>query len=245
MPRSKSPLSSPLFRSIIVAAIVASTIALGSIGATFKADSKPGVIMHLPSRVGDFIGYDQEISEGERTILPADTQFARKSYENFDGDTVIASIVLSGAEKRSIHRPEICLPAQGWQFTDIQRTTIPLKSGRPLEVTVLSIKRPAAISPTKTINIRGYYLYWFVGDGITTPSHFKRLFRTSWDKVFHNINHRWAYVIAYSIITEDIRPNGKTPEQTLTMLKDFVREIVPHFQISEMESPPQSISQSN
>jgi hypothetical protein len=233
------------FRAVVVLAVVIITISLCFIGTAYETQSKPGVIMHLPSRVGDFIGYDQEISEGERTILPADTQFARKRYQNLDGDEIIASIVLSGTEKRSIHRPEICLPAQGWQNTGSQRISIPLKSGRDIEVTALNIMRPISVNPQKTINIRGYYLYWFVGDRMTTPSHFKRVFHTSWDKVFHNINHRWAYVIAYSIITEDIRPNGKNPEQTLTILKDFIREIVPHFQISEMDPLTPSISQSN
>lgn len=225
-------------RAIIVLIPVVITIALCFIGAAYETQSQPGVVMTLPERIADFTGYDQEISEGERVLLPADTQFVRKLYENFEGDKIIASIILSGAEKRSIHRPEICLPAQGWQNTGSFRLPIPLKSGRTLDVTALSIKRPHPVSPTQTINIRGYYLYWFVGDKMTTPSHFKRIFHTSWDKVFHNINHRWAYVIAYSVITEDIQRFGKNAEQTLTMLKDFVREIVPYFQISEMDNAP-------
>ncbi|MCS7063085.1 MAG: EpsI family protein [Methylacidiphilales bacterium] len=227
--------TSPL-RSGIILLVVLFTVGLCLVGTTYEVSTKPGVIMYLPTRVLDFIGYEQEISEGERAILPPDTEFARKSYENFEGDTIIASIILSGAEKRSIHRPEICLPAQGWQNTGSRRISIPLKSGRQLEVTALSIMRPLVVGPKQTLNIRGYYLYWFVGDGMTTPSHFWRVFHTSWDKVFHNINHRWAYVIAYSIITQDLRPDGKNPEQTLSMLTDFVREIVPHFQISEMEN---------
>ena len=56
-------------------------------------------------------------------------------------EAVFVSIVLSGAEKRSIHRPEVCLPAQGWQIRSAHGREVRLDDGRTLPVTVLTVAR--------------------------------------------------------------------------------------------------------
>ena len=66
-------------------------------------------------------GYKVQESEAERKILAADTRFSKARYTPVkrvpweeQKPAVEVSIVFSGQEmNNSIHRPEVCLPAQG------------------------------------------------------------------------------------------------------------------------------------
>ena len=82
--------------------------------------------------------------------------------------------------------------------------------------------------------VSSYYMYWFVGQNVSTPYHWERIWRTTWDLVFHHINHRWAYVFVSATITEGMVSHGKNGAETLDMLKGFAREIVPSFQKTDL-----------
>jgi hypothetical protein len=201
---------------------------------------KAGVVMHLPGYVSSgagFVGTTAEVSEAERYILPKDTEFARKDYRDFPSqDDIFCGIVLSGAGQQSIHRPEVCLVAQGWNITDQEDIPIKLDSGRTLTVRNLTIKRVETINGQPVTLVR-YNMYWFVGENVTTPYHYMRIFLSSWDRIVHNRAHRWAYVTVASLITKDLEPNGMDAAQTKAMMIDFIRHIVPTFQKSEMTDP--------
>ncbi len=97
-----------------------------------------GIKLELPQFVGKWYGVDQAITERELAMLAADTEFARKVYTDATGNVIFVSIVLSGADlDNSIHRPERCLPAQGWTIADTRSLPLPLESGKKLEVTRL------------------------------------------------------------------------------------------------------------
>lgn len=223
-----------IVRIVVVTAAVALTIALCLRSSDLNTSAESGVITELPDQVGNYFGNTEEISEAEKKILPGDTVIVRKTYENIAGDRISCSIVLAGGEKRSIHRPEICLPAQGWSIVSGRIIPVPLKSGENLDVMELNLSRPIEIQPNVFRPLRSEFLYWFVGKDITTADHKVRIFKTSWDRVFHRVNHRWAYIIVSSIVTDSIRQGGKTEAETQKMLKDFIAEIVPTFQKSEM-----------
>src|SRR5213592_2159864 len=88
-----------------------------------------GIELQLPEFVGDWHGVEQEASKGERDILGPDTQFARKVYKK-GTDEIFVSIVVSGPDMNtSIHRPERCLPAQGWTVADSRAVSVVLPSG--------------------------------------------------------------------------------------------------------------------
>lgn len=186
-----------------------------------------GVIMTLPDQVGTFTGEDQPVSDAEIRMLPKDTGFAKKAYKDASGDQISSQIVLAGGEKRSIHRPEICLPAQGWNLKYGEAIPITLDDGRTLDVMRLVISRPVEIRPGTTKELTSIFLYWFVGKNMTTPYHWMRLAHTNWDKVVHNVNHRWAYVIVSAPVLQGFAPNGKNQDETMDMLKKFVGEIAP------------------
>lgn len=236
-PLSKAGQRALVTNVVIVVVLVAITVGLCLKAQELNTTSEAGVLMQLPDSVGDYWGEREEISEAEKTILPGDTEIIRKKYTDLEGNQIFCSIVLSGGEKRSIHRPEICLPAQGWTIGAGKIEPIELKSGKTLDVMDLSLSRSREIAPGELRTLRSQFMYWFVGKDKTTPRHWDRIITTSWDRVFHKTNHRWAYVLASAAVTDNLRKNGKTAEQTTEMLEKFVREIVPTFQKSEMSDP--------
>ena len=202
-----------------------------------KADGEAGVVMQLPDAIGELYGHDQAVSSAELYILPKDTTFARKTYGPPGAEDplrILCSIILSGAERRSIHRPERCLPAQGWRIDGSHTETIPLASGRNLNVTALLLEKPVPLTNGTTLIRRQYFLYWFVGKNIATPSQTTRILMTYWDMLIHRVNQRWAYVIVAKDIGQSWDPTGETPEQTLDELKQFIRVSVPYFMKTEM-----------
>jgi hypothetical protein len=195
---------------------------------------KAGVILDLPVIVGDYFGRDGVITQAELDILPKDTEFARREYEDSHGRHIKCSIILSGSEQRSIHRPEGCLVAQGWTISGQDNIPIPLPSGHTLLARRLMLQRQAPGPDNQMVTIQGYFIYWFVGQNVTTPSHFYRILLSNWDRVIHNRAHRWAYVSVFSEFAPDEALEGWDAAQTQKALTDFTSQIVPTFQIDEM-----------
>jgi hypothetical protein len=195
---------------------------------------RAGVIMDLPVFVGDYFGKKGEITKVELAILPKDTELVRRYYADNAGHQISCSIVLSGSEQRSIHRPEGCLEGQGWTITGQRYLPITLLSGHKLTARELTLQQRVTAPNGDIVTIRAFYVYWFVGDKVTTPSEIKRVLLSNWDRVIHNRAHRWAYVSFFSMITDNLQPNGLNPQQTEDLLVDFTKQIVPKFQVDEM-----------
>ncbi len=90
----------------------------GKTGVVLAADGINPV--ELPAFLGtEWIGRRAEVTAVEREILPPDTGFARKNYVAVADPArpVFLSVVLSGRDRTSIHRPELCLVGQGWTIT--------------------------------------------------------------------------------------------------------------------------------
>jgi len=232
----------PWWRSATLAVLAALTVWLCRESAPPDITPEAGVIMDLPTLVGEWWGTDEPVSPSELALLPGDTEFAKKIYQDLRGDTLTAQVVLSGGEKRSIHRPEVCLPAQGWTIQSGEVVPVMLSNGRTLDVMKLTLTRQIEVAPGERRTLKSYFLYWFVGKDTTTPYHWVRLAKTNWDMVTKKLQHRWAYVIVSAPVLEGFKPGAKSDQQTLDMLKDFIRQAVPKFQLSEMpqDERPQS-----
>jgi EpsI family protein len=204
--------------------------------------AEAGVVMALPDEVridnmdgGHFYGTPAKVSDAELHILPHDTQFERKDYDDFHGHHIFFSIVLSGVQQYTIHPPEVCLVAQGWTIAGQEDIPVDLSSGHRLMVRNLRIQRQALNAQHESVTVHANYMFWYVADNLTTQSHLERNLRSSWDRVVHNRDHRWAYVIAMSAITDNLEPHGMNSDQTRDLLTRFIREIVPTFQKSELQ----------
>jgi hypothetical protein len=196
-------------------------------GGTPKSASESGVKMLLPDKLRGMNGTPSAISEGERAILPKDTEIAKMVYQSPAGAPVSVQVVLSGGEKRSIHRPEICLPAQGWILESGGVVPVRLSNGRRLDVMRLTAKRTVTLNNGSRVKLENIFYYWFVGRGITTPYHLERILLTNLDMVFRNVNHRWAYVVVSAPVLMGLVPGGMDQGQTDGMLHDAVRELAP------------------
>ena len=125
--------------------------------------------------------------------LPKDTRFIKSLYTNAAGDTIVVSVVLSGRERESIHRPERCLVGQGNSIVSSHVLAVPVAGRKPMGVMVMETTRPLDIKSRRGES-NGYYAYWFVGLGRDTPYHLERMFWLGWDRIVHSVAHKWAYI---------------------------------------------------
>ena len=137
-------------------------------------------------RLGEIAGYEsQEFgpTEAERTMLPEDTQITKRVYTAQNGEWYQVSVVIGGSSKGSIHRPELCLPSQGFLMTNPRTLQAAGTEWRALTL--------AGGSGHDSI---GFAYTFFNQEGYRTSSHVKRIFRDVCDRSFLNRIDRWVMV---------------------------------------------------
>ena len=135
------------------------------------------------------------ITLAENRILPKDTVILKRIYESSIGQSMAVSVVISGSEQRSIHRPQQCLPAQGFTIEGSRVVTVDDIPGRaPLDVMVLDARTRYVDAGGRAREHHVAYAYWFIGDDRETPYHLQRLFWMGADRLLRGVAHRWAYV---------------------------------------------------
>ncbi len=175
-----------------------------------QVDPRPGVRLApngldpvaLPNYLGlDWAGQTAPVTPVEREVLPADTGFSRKNYVSLadKNQQVFLSLVLSGRDRTSIHRPEICLVGQGWTIRGAEARTLKGPGGAALPVTLLRIEREASLRDGRKIVVPAVFVYWFVGGERVVASHWERLAWSAYDRLVRQRNHRWAYIVAQSL----------------------------------------------
>jgi EpsI family protein len=187
--------------------------------------------MELPEMLGGWEGKDSAVTQKERDILASDTEFCRKVYDDGFGNQVLVSIVLSGHElDQSIHRPERCLPAQGWSVEDSKRLSLPVAAapGGMLPVTRLHNLRQTTFNG-QVVNVYNLNYYWFIGYSDITASHFEREYIDMKDRLLHGYNQRWAYITVASNVTKGLPgvEGGKDEAQTDAMLQEIIERVFP------------------
>ncbi len=213
--------------------VILELVLLGGLAGVFlvpKTDQlqPPGIVVTLPQFVNDWYGVDQAVSQGERDILGPDTEFARKVYTNGRGGTIFVSIVLSGPDMNtSIHRPERCLPAQGWTIVHSETQAVPTGHGELPATRLLNMRsvQEGTGGPSRPVYNLTYY--WFVGRAEITPSHLQRTFIDMRDRLLKGQNQRWAYVTVSSVVSEGLTTFGRTEKQTDADLQRFIAELSP------------------
>ncbi|MCX7824454.1 MAG: EpsI family protein [Verrucomicrobiae bacterium] len=223
---------------LVLIVLLAATLGLTAFAGKVTHVSEAGIVMSLPPRLGDWVGEPAEVTERERLGLPRDTEFERKRYWDAFGHEVYCSIVLAGKDSRSIHRPETCLPAQGWAILDARYENVPVDAPGLSSVTVRALKTFFRLPESKGAGgVTRLTYYWFVGKDRMTASHVQRIIWNSLDRVLHNVNHRWAYLTVSSVV-----PPGATAEknrilelQVRQLLRDFVGRLMPELKRS---APP-------
>ncbi len=180
----------------------------------------------LPAFVGtEWIGRRTEVTPVEREILPPDTGFSRKLYVSVADPAVqvFLSIVLSGRDRTSIHRPELCLVGQGWTINAATRHEFrhPGRPGATFPATVLRVQREV-MSPRGKVLVPQLVVYWFVNRDTVVASHAERLLRDAWDRLRLR-GDRWAYVLLQADAT-----GGEA--QALARMQEVLDRTLPAFQ---------------
>ncbi len=170
------------------------------------------------------------VSFAEKEILPADTFLRKKQYTSPAGEIIFVSLVLSGKERTSIHRPEECLVGQGNEVVAHNIISVPLPGRAPLDVMLVDIFSHLRDPRGRPFTIARFYAYWFVGKDRETPSHARRLFWMAYDRVVHNVAHRWAYVAV-----SGVREMNSTVYQN--KVAQFIKDLYPQM-VLDPERPP-------
>ena len=159
------------------------------------------------------------MSWAEYGVLPKDTEFIKSAFTNEAGSRLFTSIVLSGQDRSSIHRPQRCLKGQGNTIMDERVFEVPMEGRKPLKVAVIEVEslRNTVDGPQTRY---GYYAYWFVGQDRETASHYSRMFWLGWDRVVRSVSHRWAYIS----VQGEREVEGREYEQEIA---DFLQLIYP------------------
>lgn len=182
----------------------------------------------LPNLLGiDWAGREAAVTDVERATLPADTGYSRKMYVSLRNRDVgvFLSIVLSGRDRTSIHRPEICLVGQGWTIKGRTRHRFawPGRSDVAVPATVLRLEREVTDREGRVVKVPALFAYWFVGADKVVATHIGRMLHSSWDRLAEFQAHRWAYVVAQTTAFD-----GETA--ALARLQDVLSDALPSFQ---------------
>lgn len=232
----------------------------GKAGIKFEEGPTGEEIMYLPDCVGDWVGerilYCQNpdcgkawsvkelqdlticpdcggrldaLTQAEKDALPIDTEMVKKRYEKGD-EEVFVNIVLSGKSRSSIHRPQRCLVAQGSTIEDAETLGIAVGEGEEVDVRLIRNTRHVKVSKQKEIAIERFFVYWFIGRGRETESHWERMAMMAMDRVFSNVAHRWAYIsISGAPQSEDT-----TKEEYLEEIKQFISDLHPQIVLEDV-----------
>jgi len=126
-------------------------------------------------------------------VLPADTEIRRAVYSS-GGNTFVVTAVVSGSSRSSIHRPELCLPSQGYEMSSPRDLLIDGVGWRAMSVSGGGV--PSRFAYT-----------FFNQAGYRTTSHVARIFRDVLDRSFLGRIDRWTMVTvsAQKVSERDLR----------------------------------------
>ena len=191
------------------------------------------IVMSLPLIVDDWYGRKLEVSTLEKKSLATDTEQEKAEYQRYapdkpgEVDLLNAFIVLSGDDmNNSIHRPERCLPAQGYILESRGEKEIDLGDGRVLKAMRL-VSHHSTIKAPNGSNMPNLTYYWFVGAKEITNGHYSRTFIDMRDRLFTGANQRWAYVTVQANFDIDWSPQiaHRTEEEADNMIGEYIKKV--------------------
>ena len=185
-------------------------------------------VVDLPAQVLDWTSVAMPISTQVVKWLPSDTVYGQRLYSAPDGSQLQMNVVLMGADRTSIHKPEYCLPSQGVTIDSRETRSITIRSPHEysLPVTVFRLTRETQHPDGRKVLDRMLYVFWFVADDQLTPDHNERMRWMARDLITRLTLQRWAYVSCMV---------GAVPgqeEKAFARVGEFLAEAVPKFQLA-------------
>lgn len=172
------------------------------------------------------------ITKEELDMLPPDTTYGRRRYTAPDGFTCAVNVVLMGADRTSIHKPEYCLPGQGFRIVSQTPEVIRMEKPHPYDLPVRRIvaERTARLEDGREVTLRALYVFWFMSDARITDDHLTRMWWMTEDVLRTGTLPRWAYASYFSVGL----PGQE--EAIYRRIVELIRATVPEFQV--VAGPP-------
>lgn len=149
----------------------------------------------------------------EKALLPASTLMMKKVYTNPSNEPVLVSVVISGTDRLSIHRPQNCLPGHGFNISKTERIPVKVGGMDDLVITLLKLEKKDDVSDSSKSHGRfASMAYWYFGGKHETPYQSSMMFWMAYDRIFHDKAERWAYIS----ILKARKGNSDSHEDNLT-----------------------------
>lgn len=126
----------------------------------------------------------------EKAILPPDTIIRHGRFVRDNNLQFQASIIVAGESRASLHKPEWCLPGQGYRIADRSLMEIPLSKDDNMSVVLLSLEKDSSFGYSS----KAHMAYWFVGHSKVTHSRVQMVFDMFLERLIKRKAMRWAYV---------------------------------------------------
>lgn len=203
-----------------------------------------GVVVWLPETIPGCRGERGEMGPMEEKWLPPDTTYRKMRYlETWQPEKIAhyralnATLIVAGSDSRSLHRPQVCLTAQGWAISKQEIVRLETTGG-PLEVMDYHLVRyiqgddraPRRDEDGNKIIQRAHYVYWWVGPDHTTPSDESKVWMSVWNSILKGENERWAYPSVMMLVDE--RKGEEGPQECRQRIYDYIEKYAPTFQRS-------------
>jgi EpsI family protein len=203
---------------IIIFVLMALTFSAVKVLTRLETTETPDLTQEsFPIEFSGWTGVDIEVSPVELEFLPQDTLFVKRHYTKEGLGSVFLVVVFSGEDRRSIHRPEVCYPSQGWTIRG--KSVYPVTLDHPIQT--LKTARLDIAYGKEMFGRSEIVLYWFMGNHRITASHLKRVLLMGFDRCFLGRNYRWAFV---RISTDSTQ---KKEQDALEVLQTFVHDLFP------------------
>jgi hypothetical protein len=231
---------------VVTLALMAGT---GTIVARYKSLQKlgkPGVKttavadsirlrVEVPEQVLDYQSEWRETDETTLKALPADTSFGQRAYTAPDGFKIQFGAVMMGTDRTSLHKPQFCLRAVGFNLLATEPKTVPVQLPFAYELPVNVITAVPANGPA---NVRGVYVYWFVSEDKVTSEHWQRMWWMARDLVTTGVLQRWTYLYCFATC------EAGQETAALERLRTFVGAAVPEFHLATPKGGTSAAAQS-
>ena len=185
--------------------------------------------VRFPSKLTGYFTADGPITKLENEVLPKDTSFGRKLYFDVESKSKLQlSAVLMKTDRTSIHRPQICINAQGWKIMKSDVVTIPVAKPAPynLSATCLTLSKDYQDETGRARQASAVYVYWFVAEHRMAATHPEAIWYISRDLLVDGTLHPWGFVSCFE--------SGDVGEEGLILqrIKRLIAASAPEFQLS-------------
>jgi hypothetical protein len=195
-----------------------------------KAETIPGSVMmkiNLPEHVLDFTSTNVPEPQVVLGYLPPDTSFAERIYTAPDGFAVQAVIILMGGDRTSIHKPDYCLPGQGWTIRGKSVVNIAVAGPQSYQLPAAKwiVGNTFQMPDGQKQPVSGLYVFWLVAGGEQTTDNNQRMWWQVRDLLRTGVLQRWAYISYFTICA----PGQE--DATFERMNKLIAASVPEYQL--------------